>query len=123
MHRWAPPFGPSALSSALRLGAESRLATYGSLRPGEQHHDLVADLELMGPGVVRGDVSDWEGYPVLSVRADGAPVPVLVFGGLSPTRWAELDAFEGLAYRRDLVIVELEGGGVLVATCYVAAAD
>lgn len=101
--------------------AISRLATYGSLRPGEQHHDLTADLDVVGSGFVVGVLDDWEGYPILSLEPTGGPVGVVVFGGLDADRWAELDAFEGPAYRRDLVDVHLEDGRVLGAQCYVRA--
>jgi gamma-glutamylcyclotransferase (GGCT)/AIG2-like uncharacterized protein YtfP len=122
MHSLPAPFGPAALSLALCRGADARLATYGSLRPGEQHHGLVAELEVVGDGCVRGDLSEWEGYPVLTPRGNGDPVPVVVLDGVDDTMWIELDAFEGPAYRRDLVIVDLDDEKTLVATCYVAAA-
>jgi gamma-glutamylcyclotransferase (GGCT)/AIG2-like uncharacterized protein YtfP len=100
-----------------------RLATYGSLRPGEQHHDLMADLEVVGSGSVRGVVDDWQGYPILSLDPAGERVAVVVFAGLDDPRWADLDAFEGPAYRRDLVDVLLEDGRHLRAQCYVRAQD
>ena len=84
-----------ALARALEAGASSRLATYGSLQPGGQHHDLVADLEVLGVGTIRGDLTDWEGYPVLAPRPDGSEVRAVVYGGVTDSRWSELDAFEG----------------------------
>jgi gamma-glutamylcyclotransferase (GGCT)/AIG2-like uncharacterized protein YtfP len=107
--------------SAPTATATARLATYGSLRPGEQHHDLLADLEVVGSGSVRGVVRDWQGYPILSLDPAGEPVAVVVFGGLDDARWAELDAFEGPAYRRELVDVHLDDGRDLRAQCYVRA--
>jgi gamma-glutamylcyclotransferase (GGCT)/AIG2-like uncharacterized protein YtfP len=102
-------------------GRPSRLATYGSLRPGEQHHDLVADLDLIGAGSVRGSLADWQGYPMLTIDPVGELVPVVVLGGISDDKWIELDDFEGPAYRLDLVDVVLDDGRALVAGCYVAA--
>ncbi len=101
-------------------GRPSRLATYGSLRPGEQHHDLVADLELVGSGSVRGFLVDWQGYPVLTIDPAGEPVPVVVFDGVSAAKWIELDGFEGPAYRLALVDVVLGRGAPVLAGCYVA---
>ena len=77
-----------ALARALAAGPSSRLATYGSLRPGEQHHDLVADLEVLGVGTIRGYLTDWEGYPVLATRPDGSVVRVVVYGGVTDARWS-----------------------------------
>jgi gamma-glutamylcyclotransferase (GGCT)/AIG2-like uncharacterized protein YtfP len=111
------------LARALTAGASSRLATYGSLQPGGQHHDLVAHLGVLGAGIIRGDLTDWEGYPVLAPRADGGEVRAVVYGGVNDARWSELDAFEGDKYRRELVLVELGHGGSMIATCYVAVGE
>jgi gamma-glutamylcyclotransferase (GGCT)/AIG2-like uncharacterized protein YtfP len=99
------------------------LAVYGSLRPGGQHHRLVADLEVVGEGTVVGAVSELDGYPVLRVGEGGARVPVVVLTSDDLAgRWPELDAFEGPAYGRELVIVTLDDGTTIEASCYVAAA-
>jgi gamma-glutamylcyclotransferase (GGCT)/AIG2-like uncharacterized protein YtfP len=111
------------LDARMRDDGSDRLATYGSLRPGERHSDLTAALGLVGEGTVRGVLGDWEGYPILSLDPTAAAVPVAVFDGVDDAKWAELDAFEGPAYRRDLVDVRLEDGRDLQAQCYVRAAD
>ena len=113
----------AALARALAAGASNRLATYGSLQPGGLHHDLVADLEVLGAGTIRGDLTDWEGYPLLAPRSDGPEVRAVVYGGVGDWRWSELDAFEGPKYGRELVVVELGRGGSIMATCYVAVGD
>lgn len=95
-----------------------RLATYGSLRPGERHDHLTTDLEVIGSGTVRGVLDDWEGYPILSLDPTAEPVAVVVFGGIGAERWDELDAFEGPAYRRALVEVRLDDGRMVAARCY-----
>jgi gamma-glutamylcyclotransferase (GGCT)/AIG2-like uncharacterized protein YtfP len=98
------------------------LAVYGSLRPGETHHELVADLEVVGTGVVHGVVTELDGYPVLRCEERGPAVPVVLLGSERlEARWPDLDAFEGPAYRRELVVVALDGGGETRAHCYVAA--
>jgi len=116
------PLDPARLAAALLHDCHTRLAVYGSLQPGEQHHDLVEDLPVVARGALAGRVTDLDGYPVLRLdpAADRVDVVVLAGAALSD-RWEELDRFEGPAYRRDLVIVEVdERGGVLVASCYVA---
>jgi gamma-glutamylcyclotransferase (GGCT)/AIG2-like uncharacterized protein YtfP len=102
-------------------GANDRLAAYGSLRPGERHDHLTADLDLVGSGSVLGVVDEWEGYPILSLDPSGEPVAVVVFGGVDDARWAQLDGFEGPAYRREQVDVLLDDGRVLSAQCYLRA--
>jgi gamma-glutamylcyclotransferase (GGCT)/AIG2-like uncharacterized protein YtfP len=116
------PLDPARLASALTYRSGTRLAVYGSLRPGGRHHDLVDDLVVVGRGTVPGVVGWLDGYPVLTWRPGRRPVPVTVLGGDGlADRWADLDAFEGPAYRRDLVVVDLDGGGRLAAHCYLRA--
>jgi gamma-glutamylcyclotransferase (GGCT)/AIG2-like uncharacterized protein YtfP len=121
-----PGFGPMALAHALGWHADRRLAAYGSLRPGERHHDLVDDLSVVATGSVRGALRWLDGYPVLSIDqdSDADAVPVVVLGGDAlADRWPALDRFEGPAYRREVVVVHLDGGGLLTASCYVEATD
>ncbi len=102
--------------------ADSRLAVYGTLRPGQENHDLVDELQVEAHGTVTGRLTWWEGYPVLIIEPGGRPVPVVVL--TSPflrDRFDELDRFEGPAYRREIVVVELDDGPVR-AHCYVASA-
>jgi gamma-glutamylcyclotransferase (GGCT)/AIG2-like uncharacterized protein YtfP len=104
--------------------APPRLAVYGSLRPGEQHHDLVSDLEVVARGWLTGQVREVDGYPVLRLAADGERVAVAVLGGAAlADRWPELDRFEGPAYRREQVVVTLDDGGRLEAECYLGVED
>lgn len=103
--------------------AYHRLAAYGSLRPGEQHADVLAGLAgEWEPATLRGDVVWVDGYPVLSPRADGPEVAaaVLTSPGL-PGVWPMIDEFEGPAYRRVLVEFVRPDGTTGTASCYVAA--
>ena len=84
-----------------------RLAVYGSLAPGELHHDQVAHLAgTWQPGTVRGTLLDrgWGagvGYPGFVADSAGPPVCVMVL--TSPAlamAWEDLDRFEGSEYRR-----------------------
>ena len=118
------------LEDAVDLALERpsrRLAAYGSLLPGQAHHDELADVDgRWSAGLVRGRRREADatggGYPELvpDERGDVCRVGLLESPAL-PGRWAHLDAFEGDGYRRELVLVEREGGRVCVANLYVAA--
>lgn len=108
----------------VELGApSSRLASYGSLRPGERHHDVVAEVAgrwLVGS--TTGHLGELEGYPVLDWAADGPVVEVAVLHSSDlPSHWSAIDAFEGPGYVRAFVPVLLTSGETIVCSCYVAA--
>jgi gamma-glutamylcyclotransferase (GGCT)/AIG2-like uncharacterized protein YtfP len=96
-----------------------RLATYGTLRPGEQNHGQVSGLRgRWFSGSVRGRLLDvgWGagyGFPglVLDDTGDSIPVQVLESPDLQ-AHWDRLDEFEGDEYRRVRVTVATEGGPV-----------
>ncbi|HSF85985.1 MAG TPA: gamma-glutamylcyclotransferase family protein [Acidimicrobiia bacterium] len=105
--------------------APPRLAVYGSLAPGERHHDQVEHLGgTWQPGTVRGELLDrgWGarlGYPGFIADAEGPPVPVMVLtSGALAGAWEALDRFEGAYYRRTRVTVELENGESVEAAIY-----
>jgi gamma-glutamylcyclotransferase (GGCT)/AIG2-like uncharacterized protein YtfP len=132
----AQPLPPGATPAELRaclergLGHPSRrLAAYGTLRPGQpSQEELLADLSgVWRTGGVRGRLDPrggglTGGYPALVPDPDAGVVPVHVLesGGL-PARWDALDAYEGEAYARTLVPVELEGDGCTLAWLYALA--
>lgn len=108
------------------LGHPSRrLAAYGSLRRGEANHREVAELGGRWlTGRVRGHferaTERTGGWPALTPDARGEPCAVEVLESPAlATHWERLDAFEGEPYRRELVVVELEGGATCVANLYV----
>jgi gamma-glutamylcyclotransferase (GGCT)/AIG2-like uncharacterized protein YtfP len=112
-----------------QLGLPSlRLAAYGSLRLGRENHHLIADLGgTWQRGRVRGALHPGGGegterWPRLTSDESGPDVEVEVLEshGL-PGRWDELDRFEGLAYRRLLIVVELADERLTVANAYVRA--
>jgi gamma-glutamylcyclotransferase (GGCT)/AIG2-like uncharacterized protein YtfP len=105
-----------------------RLVAYGTLRPGEPNHALVAGLGRWERAFVRGHLGDWQGYPILRPAPDGPEVAVMLLtSDRLPPRMADLDAFEGPAYRRAWVVAELDGSGgpgarsAVAACCYVDA--
>jgi len=103
----------------------NRLAVYGSLAPGERHHDQLEGLTgSWVAGHVNGTVIeiDWgesAGYPGLILDPDGPRVAVLVFESLElAEHWDRLDAFEGSQYVRVVVEVVTDDGGVVAAWVY-----
>lgn len=102
---------------------EHVLAVYGTLRPGESNHDVVADLRGRWlTGTVRGRLGvkrsgTYHGYPAVRLDQPGrVPVAVLVSPEL-PAHWWRLDEFEGPEYRRVVAEVRLapdSGPGVAV---------
>ncbi len=110
---------------ALLLRPSRRLAAYGSLRPGQANHGLVAHLRgTWLRGSVRGDLhpTGWgavRGFPALIHNEDGPAVPVDVLDSDElPAHWQRLDDFEGADYTRLLVPVDLEDGRRIVANLY-----
>lgn len=105
--RWAARL--DRLAQAAFRAAE-HLIVYGSLSPGAPNHDRLAPLGgAWEPGWVEGERAQvgWGaelGYPALRWRPGGPRVAahLLRSAGLSD-QWAELDRFEGPAYRRILV--------------------
>jgi gamma-glutamylcyclotransferase (GGCT)/AIG2-like uncharacterized protein YtfP len=110
------------------FGVSRRLAVYGSLAPGEANHHLVAGAGgAWTRGAVRGELhpTGWGmtlGYPALcwNEEAPEVGVSVLESDGL-PALWPRLDEFEGEQYRRILVPVRIENGGLTAAHLYVLA--
>jgi gamma-glutamylcyclotransferase (GGCT)/AIG2-like uncharacterized protein YtfP len=99
--------------------AATRLATYGSLSPGQVNHAQLAGLRgRWGRGTVRGTLMDrgWAsglGYPGLILDASGPAVEVQVFESSDlPAHWARLDEFEGPGYRRVVTQVRMAEGDV-----------
>ncbi len=99
--------------------AVERLAVYGTLRPGESNHHLIAGLAgTWTRGTVPGRTytarwSGLEGYPALRLDPCGDPVEVWVLTSPELTRcWDRLDAFEGPGYRRVRTTVATDDGPV-----------
>mgnify|MGYP006282744389 CR=1 FL=1 len=98
-----------------RLGAGARLFAYGTLRPGEPNHHVVAGIAGRWlPGTVAGTVwtcpaGSHAGLPALTLGAGLAEGMVLLSPAL-PAHWPRLDAFEGALYARLLARVETPEG-------------
>lgn len=106
---------------------ETRLATYGSLSPGEINHSQLSGLKGRWlKGRVRGHLQNagWGssmGFPGLTLDAGGPEVNANVFESSElPGHWLRLDEFEGSEYRRVVTQVQTEEG-LLEANIYVVA--
>ena len=108
--------------------ADTRLAVYGTLAPGQPNHHELAELRgSWRQGTVRGWLGPvgWAaplGYPGLVLDSTAPPVPVYVFESSElPDHWSRLDEFEGAEYRRVVTQVRTDDGDV-PAWIYVVAA-
>src|ERR687885_200619 len=102
------------------MRTEHLLAAYGTLRPGEVNHRLLADL----PGEwldawVRGHLGEEDGLPAFWYSPSGPRHPVKVFHSAAlPGIWPHLDWFEGSRWQRRVVPVELADGRSVQANLY-----
>ena len=101
------------------MSAQTRLATYGTLVPGQVNEDQLSGLTgTWSMGVVYGILKDegWgaaDGCPGIVLDPAGDPVRVHIFHSADlPNHWARLDAFEGPGYRRTEVEVQTDHGPV-----------
>jgi gamma-glutamylcyclotransferase (GGCT)/AIG2-like uncharacterized protein YtfP len=95
----------------------TRLATYGTLAPGKPNHHQLAGLDGRWlEGHVRGSLehAGWAaemGYPGIRLDFGGDAIRVSVFESPDlPLHWQRLDAFEGPAYRRVVVVAQTDEG-------------
>jgi gamma-glutamylcyclotransferase (GGCT)/AIG2-like uncharacterized protein YtfP len=99
--------------------ADTRLATYGTLSPGQRNHHQLAGLEgRWRRGTVRGRLgaAGWAaplGFPALVLDSAGPLVDVHLFESSDlPDHWSRLDDFEGAEYRRVVTQVSTSDGDV-----------
>jgi gamma-glutamylcyclotransferase (GGCT)/AIG2-like uncharacterized protein YtfP len=106
-----------------------KLVAYGTLAPGEPNHMVVESLDgTWLPCTIEATVATHGGLPVLVWRpGSGTPeVSAMLLHSVElADQWARLDAFEGGAYRRELVTVTVSEpsvtGTVRVGNAYVGA--
>ncbi len=99
--------------------AETCLATYGTLAPGQINaHQLDALTGMWSTGYITGTLASegWgaeHGCPglILDGGTDRVDAHLFTCEDL-PAHWARLDAFEGPGYRRVAVTVQTEAGPV-----------
>ena len=96
---------------------DTRLAVYGTLRPGRvNHHQISALAGSWQRGTVKGKLfsSGWGaalGFPGLILDPLSPAVDVDLFESMDlAEHWARLDEFEGSGYRRVVATVKTEEG-------------
>ena len=102
--------------------ASHRLATYGTLAPGQvNHHQMDGMSGIWTKGTVRGHLHA-EGWgaahdcPGIVLGTDGEEVDVHIFTSADlPAHWDRLDAFEGTEYTRIITIADTEDGPIDVS--------
>ena len=99
-----------------------RLATYGTLAPGEPNHVILAEMDQRWfEGTIDGIAQEEDGYRVVYWRWDGTrqrvSVRLLVSRDLY-REWERLDQYAGSSYQRILVPVDLASGMMIVANLY-----
>lgn len=99
------------------MTAPERLATYGTLRPGQpNHHQMAGIAGVWSEGWVRGRLvpEGWGaalGYPALAPDPAGPRVAVALFTSADlSAHWPRLDAFEGEGYQRVRIAVATAEG-------------
>ncbi len=119
---------PADQAGSSGMNAQNRLATYGSLGPGQPNHSVLADLAgTWQRGTVYGRLVEegWGadlGFPGLVLDPAGAVIKVdLLESALLPEHWVRLDAFEGEGYMRVETIVMI--GKAAVQACIYVLAD
>lgn len=98
---------------------EERLVVYGTLVPGGKFHHLLSDLQaLWEPCYIRGRLGTYRGYPFFKWNPAGEAHPAwLVTSPQLPSRYEFLDQFEGSAYLRRLIPVQI-GPRLIIANIY-----
>ena len=104
------------------MSADTRLASYGTLAPGEENYKQVEKLSgEWFQGTVRGHRvkqgwGTWVGFPGLILDPGGEEVTVQIFESDDlPAHWDRLDAFEGDEYHRVPTIAHTERGPIEVS--------
>jgi predicted GNAT superfamily acetyltransferase len=111
----------------MMMDKDRRLFVYGTLAPGEENAHVLAHCrgDWMRASV-RGHLVDtgWGaamGFPALRIDPAGKTVAGwLLQSDDLPASWSALDEFEGEAYRRSVVMVELESGEIVAASAYLS---
>lgn len=89
-----------------------RLATYGTLKPGEANASMLEDISgEWGEGIATGVIRQQNGFPAFRGLLTGDPVAVKILTSPQlPQHYEQLDQFEGNGYCRVLVPVQFESG-------------
>jgi len=109
------------------MDKDRHLFVYGTLAPGEENAHVLAHCRGdWTRASVTGRLVDtgWGaamGFPALQIDPEGERVAGwLLQSDDLPASWSALDEFEGEAYRRSLVMVELASGETVAASAYLS---
>lgn len=104
------------------MSAKTRLATYGTLAPGEvNHHFMDGMVGRWLKGRVRGKLhaEGWgadHGCPGMTPDPTGEWIDVHIFESVDlPAHWPRLDAFEGAEYKRIELAADVDGESLPVS--------
>jgi hypothetical protein len=113
----------TAIIEALFDHPSTRLATYGTLSPGEEHNSLLDEAPgKWSNGMVKGVVEEVDGLPIFQPQLDARPFPVRVLSSEALRPFLpRLDSFEGNLYERILIAVEQPDGKIVIASIYARA--
>lgn len=105
--------------------SDCRLFVYGTLAPGASNHGLLEKLAgTWQEGTVHGVLypsgfGPTAGYPVIDLEQTGRPVKGFLFSSVElADHWPELDAYEGVGYRRVKATVTVADGSEQEAYLY-----
>ena len=94
----------SASKSRMSSNTE-RVFVYGTLRRGGSNHFRMANAEFVTTATLHGRLYRIDWYPALVLDPAGDEIQGEVFD-VPPEQMAELDAFEGMEYRRIRAVVK-----------------
>ena len=112
-------------NSSLSDSELCRLFVYGTLAPGQSHHDMLSEFDgVWLDAMIRGrlypeGVGITAGYPVIDLRDGRDIVKGYLFTSVHlSSLWDALDEYEGEGYRRVKVFALIEGGESLESFVY-----
>ena len=86
-----------------------RVFVYGTLRRGGSNHFRMADAELVSTATLSGRLYRLDWYPGVVLDAAGDEIQGEIYD-VRPEQLDELDAFEGMEYRRIRAVVKTPYG-------------
>lgn len=100
---------------------DRQLVVYGTLAPGNVNHHIISDIRGDWEDcTVNGHVCEINGLPLFVWEPRGPSLKAQLFtSSVLPSRWEQIDEFEGSYYRRTLIPVA-RNDGIVIANIYVA---
>lgn len=100
---------------------DRKLVVYGTLAPENVNHHIISDIQGNWEDcTVNGHVSKINGLPIFVWEPRGPSLKAQMFtSSVLPSRWKQIDEFEGSYYRRILIPVA-RNDEIAIANVYVA---